>query len=61
MGQQEIAKRLGYSRQHTANLINHRNFPEPAYVLAMGRIWLAEEVEKWIAQYRPDLSGRGEQ
>jgi prophage regulatory protein len=52
MGQQEIRDRLGYSRQHTANLINDRRFPEPAYELAMGRIWLAEDVEQWIAENR---------
>lgn len=56
MGQQEIRERLGYSRQHTAVLIGSKGFPDPAYVLAMGRIWLAEDVEKWIGQNRPDLA-----
>jgi prophage regulatory protein len=57
MGQQEIRDRLGYSRQHTAVLINAKGFPEPAYELAMGRIWLAEDVEAWIKQKRPELAG----
>lgn len=56
MGQQEIRARLGYSRQHTAVLINAKGFPEPAYALAMGRIWLAEDVEAWIREHRPDLA-----
>lgn len=56
MGQQEIRDRLGYSRQHTANLIGQKGFPDPAYELAMGRIWLAEDVEAWIREHRPDLA-----
>ena len=56
MGQQEIRDRLGYSRQHTANLINDYRFPRPAYELAMGRIWLAEDVEAWIKTHRPELA-----
>lgn len=56
MGQQEIRERLGYSRQHTATLIGAKGFPDPAYELAMGRIWLAEDVEAWIRERRPDLA-----
>jgi prophage regulatory protein len=56
MGQQEIRERLGYSRQHTAMLIGQKGFPDPVYTLAMGRIWLADEVEAWIAEHRPALA-----
>lgn len=56
MGAGEIRVRLGTSRQWTAVLINRRDFPEPAYDLEMGRIWLTEDVEKWIAKNRPDLN-----
>lgn len=56
MGQQEIRERLGYSRQHTANLIGQKGFPDPAYELAMGRIWLAADVEAWIREHRPELA-----
>lgn len=56
MGQQEIRERLGYSRQHTANLIGAKGFPDPAYELAMGRIWLTDDVEAWIAEHRPELA-----
>lgn len=56
MGQQEIRDRLGYSRQHTWILIGQKGFPDPAYELAMGRIWLAEDVEAWIRANRPELA-----
>lgn len=60
MGQQEIRDRLGYSRQHTWILIGQKGFPDPVYTLAMGRIWLAEDVEAWIAENRPRLAGDDE-
>ena len=56
MGQQEIRDRLGYSRQHTAVIIGAKGFPDPVYELAMGRIWLAEDVEEWIRTHRPDMA-----
>jgi prophage regulatory protein len=55
MGQQEIRERLGYSRQHTGVMVGAKGFPDPVYELAMGRIWLADDVEKWIAEHRPEL------
>lgn len=55
VGQQEIRDRMGYSRQHTSILINSKGFPDPVYELAMGRIWLAEDVEEWIREHRPGL------
>lgn len=60
MGQQEIRDRMGYSRQHTWIIIGSKGFPDPIYVLAMGRIWLAEDVETWIRENRPDLAGGAE-
>lgn len=56
MGQQEIRDRLGFSRQYTATLINDYRFPRPVYELAMGRIWLADDVEAWIREHRPELA-----
>ena len=56
MGQQEIRERLGFSRQHTGVLINSKGFPDPVVdYLAMGRIWLAADIEAWIAEHRPTL------
>ena len=57
MGVQEIVDRLGYSRGYTSSLINAKGFPDPAYELAMGRIWLAEDVEQWVREHRPELAG----
>lgn len=55
MGVQEIVERLGYSRGYTSSLVNAKGFPDPAYELAMGRIWLAEDVEAWIREHRPEI------
>lgn len=60
MGQQEIRARLGYSRQHVGVLINSKGFPDPVVELAMGRIWLAADVEAWIRKNRPDQAGGDE-
>jgi prophage regulatory protein len=57
MGQQEIRDRLGYTRQHTWVIIGRKGFPDPIVdYLAMGRIWLASDVEAWIRENRPDLT-----
>jgi prophage regulatory protein len=55
MGAAEIGQRLRISRQRTYQLINRRTFPEPIATLAMGQVWLAEDVEAWIGEYRPHL------
>ena len=55
MGAAEIQKRLGYSRQWVSQIINRRTFPEPIATLAVGQIWLAEDVEEWIRENRPSL------
>lgn len=49
MGPQEIQKRLGVSRQWAAQLTNRKGFPDPIAELAIGKVWLADEVEAWIA------------
>lgn len=55
MGAAEIAARLRISRQRAYILINRRDFPAPAAVLAMGSVWRAEDVEAWITERRPHL------
>lgn len=55
MGRLEIQERLGYSRQWTNVLLGRRDFPLPAYTLRMGRIWLADDVEKWIEEHRAEI------
>lgn len=36
-------------------ITSRRDFPEPVAVLQMGNVWLAEDVEKWIAAKRPEI------
>jgi prophage regulatory protein len=60
MGAAEIQARLGVSRQRAYVLVNRRDFPEPYVTLAMGNVWLGDDVEKWIKKHRPDLSGEDE-
>jgi prophage regulatory protein len=55
VGSREIQKRLGVSRQRVQQLIARPDWPEPYEVLAMGKIWLREDVESWIARHRPAL------
>ena len=55
MGPQEIQKRFGFSRQWTAQLINRKGFPDPIADLAIGRVWLAQDVEEWFAANKPEL------
>jgi predicted DNA-binding transcriptional regulator AlpA len=56
MGAKEIQDRLGVSRQRAYLIIGRRGFPEPYQTLAMGSIWLQDDVERWIQQNRPDLA-----
>jgi predicted DNA-binding transcriptional regulator AlpA len=55
MGAQEIQRRLGFSRQWTSQIINRRTFPAPLATLAMGQVWLAQDVEDWIVANRPQV------
>lgn len=55
MGLVEIARRLGISKTYARELAGRRNFPEPTR-LSMGHVWSTEDVEAWIAKYRPQLA-----
>jgi prophage regulatory protein len=55
MGAAEIQERLRMSRQRTYILINRRDFPAPKWMLKMGQVWDAEDVEAWIKVHRPHL------
>jgi prophage regulatory protein len=53
MGTHEIRVRLGdISRQRAYQLTTRRDFPAPVANLAMGSVWLAEDVEEWIKTHR---------
>lgn len=57
MGAHEIRVRLGgISRQRVYQITSKRDFPAPVAELAMGNVWLAEDVEAWIAA-RPPRAG----
>jgi len=60
MGAHEIRMRLGgISRQRVYAITSHRSFPAPIAELQQGKVWLASDVEEWIAKYRPELAGQG--
>ncbi len=54
MGAAEIADRLGVVRQRVYQLVNRKGFPDPIAALSMGQVWLADDVEAWIIEHRPD-------
>jgi prophage regulatory protein len=47
VGAQEIGRMLGVNRQRVSQLAAADDFPEPLAVLAMGKVWAADDVEKW--------------
>jgi prophage regulatory protein len=57
MGSAEIGRRLGgLSRTRVYQLTQRRNFPAPYAELEMGNVWLADDVEDWIREHRPDVA-----
>lgn len=55
MGPAEIGRRLGgIGRARVYQITQRRNFPAPIAELDMGNVWLAEDVEAWIAEHRPE-------
>ncbi|GGL01221.1 helix-turn-helix transcriptional regulator [Mangrovihabitans endophyticus] len=52
----EIQQRLGVSRQRVHQLTARPDFPAPYEELSIGRIWIREDVEDWIAKHRPALA-----
>jgi prophage regulatory protein len=55
MGASEIALRLGITRQRVYQITVRFDFPRPLVTLAMGSVWLADDVEMWIREHRPHL------
>lgn len=52
MGPYEIAQRLGVSRQRFQQLARYPTFPKPYQELRGMKVWLADDVERWIKEYR---------
>ncbi|WFE35593.1 AlpA family phage regulatory protein [Micromonospora sp. WMMD975] len=55
MASREVRDLLGVSRTRAYQITNSKTFPDPVAVLSVGRIWLTEDVERWIRDHRPDL------
>ncbi|QAY71794.1 DNA-binding protein [Xylanimonas protaetiae] len=47
MGVKEIADLLLVSRQRASQISARRDFPEPVDTLAMGKVWLEDDVMAW--------------
>jgi prophage regulatory protein len=55
MGAHEIRMLLGgITRQRVYQLTTRPTFPEPVADLSQGKVWLATEVEEWVANRRPN-------
>lgn len=46
----------GISKQRVYQITSKKGFPDPVAELIQGKVWLAEDVKKWIAEHRPDLN-----
>ncbi len=56
VGSGEIRVMLGgVSKQRAFQITTRKGFPEPIAVLMQGKVWLAEDVEKWIKANRAGL------
>lgn len=51
-GAHEIRELLGVSRQRVYQLAARPDFPEPVAILAQGKVWVVDDIEQWIADYR---------
>jgi len=58
MGTAEIADRLGVTPARVHQITDSRklSFPQPLARLRMGQVWLARDVEAWIAEHRPEIA-----
>lgn len=55
MAAAEIGRRLGVGRTRVKHYLARPDWPAPHDRLDVGRIWLADDIEQWIAAHRPDL------
>jgi predicted DNA-binding transcriptional regulator AlpA len=61
MGAAEIAERLRVTRQRVYQITNRKGFPDPIAHLSMGQVWDTADVERWIAEHRPELDEGAEE
>jgi predicted DNA-binding transcriptional regulator AlpA len=49
-----IAERLGVSREWVRRLADRDDFPDPIQQVGRMRLWRSSDVERWIAENRPE-------
>ncbi len=54
----EIAALFGVTRQRADVLTKSKSFPDPVHRLAIGSVWLADEVEAWAEGIGRAMPGR---
>ncbi|MER7333511.1 MULTISPECIES: DNA-binding protein [unclassified Micromonospora] len=52
---EEIQEMLGLSRTRACQITNSKSFPDPTAVLSVGRIWRADDAERWVKAHWRDL------
>lgn len=60
LGSAEIQELLGVSRQRVQQLIGRDDFPEPFDTLAMGKVWMRDDIERWAREREIRLTGGAE-
>jgi predicted DNA-binding transcriptional regulator AlpA len=59
VGLQEVAEMLGVTHQRADQLAKaYDDFPEPVAVLAVGRIWSRDAIDRWISVHTTRPTGR---
>ena len=51
-GAHEVRELLGVSRQRVYQLAAQADFPDPVAILAQGKVWSIDDIEKWLADRR---------
>lgn len=54
----EIAALFGVTRQRADVLTKSKSFPDPVHRLAIGSVWLADDVEAWADRNGRAMPGR---
>lgn len=57
VGLAEVAEILGVNRQRAHQIAYTKGFPDPVARLAMGPVWLREDVEQWRSVHRARSAG----
>ena len=59
-GVAEAAEIMGWDKRRVVTYIDRGSFPEPLTSLAMGRVWLREDVEAFAVEWRSRRAAGGE-